>query len=179
MLSTRASDYALRGMVYLARQPAGKLSMASEIATAEDMPEYFFSKIFQSLAKSGLVNSFRGSNGGFVLARSPEEIRVLDVIEAIDGPISTSKCATSPDVRSTFTGKKPRNPSCPCSASIVSPMPPATSKPSRKRSEHRWTCVTLPHPLRFADSARASARRFLQHRAFAFPVAECNIQRSL
>jgi len=97
MLSTRASDYALRGMVYLARQPSGKLSMASEIATAEDMPEYFFSKIFQSLAKSGLVNSFRGSNGGFVLARSPEEIRVLDVIEAIDGPISTSKCATSPE----------------------------------------------------------------------------------
>ena len=98
MLSTRASDYALRGMVYLARQPSGKLSMASEIATAEDMPEYFFSKIFQSLAKSGLVNSFRGSNGGFALARSPEEIRMLDVVEAIDGPVSTSKCATSPEV---------------------------------------------------------------------------------
>lgn len=97
MLSTRASDYALRGMVYLARQPAGKLSMAGEIAAAENMPEYFFSKIFQNLAKSGLVNSFRGSNGGFALAKSPEAIKILDVIEAIDGPICASKCATASD----------------------------------------------------------------------------------
>jgi Rrf2 family protein len=106
MLSTRASDYALRGMVYLARQPVGRLSMASEIASAEDMPEYFFSKIFQNLAKSGLVNSFRGSNGGFALARAPEEIKVLEVIEAIDGPVSASKCATNP-------GACDRSPSCP------------------------------------------------------------------
>jgi Rrf2 family protein len=106
MLSTRASDYALRGMVYLARQPVGRLSMASEIASAEDMPEYFFSKIFQNLAKSGLVNSFRGSNGGFALARAPEEIKVLEVIEAIDGPVSASKCATNPDACD-------RSPACP------------------------------------------------------------------
>ncbi len=96
MLSTRASDYALRGMAYLAKQPQGTLSMASEIASAENMPEYFFSKIFQNLAKSGLVNSFRGSNGGFVLARDPEDIRVLEVIEAIDGPIVANKCALDP-----------------------------------------------------------------------------------
>ena len=106
MLSTRASDYALRGMVYLARQPEGRLSMASEIASAEDMPEYFFSKIFQNLAKSGLINSFRGSNGGFALAKAPEKIRVLDVIEAIDGPVSASKCATNPDACD-------RSPTCP------------------------------------------------------------------
>ena len=98
MLSTRASDYALRGMAYLAKQTPGKLSMASEIASAENMPEYFFSKIFQNLAKSGLVNSFRGSNGGFVLARSPEDIKVLEVIEAIDGPIAASKCALDPNL---------------------------------------------------------------------------------
>ena len=98
MLSTRASDYALRGMAYLAKQPKGKLSMASEIASAENMPEYFFSKIFQNLAKSGLVNSFRGSNGGFILARSPEDIKVLEVIEAIDGPIAASKCALDPNL---------------------------------------------------------------------------------
>jgi Rrf2 family protein len=106
MLSTRASDYALRGMVYLARQPKDQLSMASEIALAEDMPEYFFSKIFQTLAKSGLVNSFRGSNGGFALAKEPEQIRVLDVIEAIDGPVSASKCATNPEACD-------RSPTCP------------------------------------------------------------------
>lgn len=96
MLSTRASDYALRGMAYLAKQPPGKLSMASDIAVAENMPEHFFSKIFQNLAKSGLVNSFRGSNGGFALARSPEDIKILEVIEAVDGPLAASNCALNP-----------------------------------------------------------------------------------
>ncbi len=98
MLFTRGADYALRGMIYLAQQPKGTLSMASEIAASEDMPEYFFSKVFQSLAKSGLLNSFRGSNGGFALAKSPAEITVREVIESLEGPITVSKCVNSPEV---------------------------------------------------------------------------------
>ncbi|MBI5117407.1 Rrf2 family transcriptional regulator [Candidatus Poribacteria bacterium] len=98
MQLTRGADYALRGLLYLARQPKGKLVMASEIAAAERIPEYFFSKLFQNLAKGGVVNSFRGSNGGFVLARSAKEITVLEVIEAIDGPVALNKCADSPEV---------------------------------------------------------------------------------
>ena len=106
MLSTRASDYAMRGMVYLARQSNGDLAMAAEIASAEDMPEYFFSKIFQSLAKSGLVDSFRGSNGGFKLSKSPDEIKILEIIEAIDGPVAASKCVYAPE-------SCDRSPTCP------------------------------------------------------------------
>jgi Rrf2 family protein len=97
MLSTRAADYALRGMLYLAQQPLDRLVMANQIATAEDMPEYFFSKILQQLAKAGLVNSFRGVSGGFVLARPPEEITVRDVIEAVEGPLAASRCAVNPE----------------------------------------------------------------------------------
>lgn len=97
MLFTRGADYALRGMVYLARQPNDKLVMASEIAAAEGIPEYFFSKIFQNMAKSGLINSFRGSNGGFALAKSPEKITIRDMIEALEGPLTVSKCATDPE----------------------------------------------------------------------------------
>ncbi|UCD57130.1 MAG: Rrf2 family transcriptional regulator [Candidatus Hydrogenedentota bacterium] len=93
---TRGADYGLRGMVYLARQPADKLVMANEIAAAENMPEYFFSKIFQNLAKVGLVNSFRGSNGGFLLAKPPAEITVREVTEAIEGPIAFSRCVNAP-----------------------------------------------------------------------------------
>jgi Rrf2 family protein len=93
-------------MVHLARQSNGKLSMAAEIALAEDMPEYFFSKIFQGLAKSGLVDSFRGSNGGFKLAKSPDEIKILEIIEAIDGPIAASKCVNAPE-------SCDRSPTCP------------------------------------------------------------------
>ena len=59
MQLTSGSDYGLRGLLYLARQPSGRLVVASEIAEAEKMPEYFFSKIFQNLAKAGLVNSVR------------------------------------------------------------------------------------------------------------------------
>lgn len=98
MLFTRGADYALRGMIYLAQQPRDKLSMASEIAASEEMPEYFFSKVFQNLAKSGLINSFRGSNGGFALAKSPAEITIREVIESLEGPITISKCVNSPEV---------------------------------------------------------------------------------
>ena len=97
MQLTSGSDYGLRGLLYLARQPSGRLVVASEIADAEKMPEYFFSKIFQNLAKAGLVNSVRGSNGGFALAKSPDEITVRDVIEAIEGPITLSKCVSAPN----------------------------------------------------------------------------------
>ena len=97
MLSTRAADYALRGIAYLARKPPDSLVMASEIAASEDMPEYFFSKIFQSLAKSGLVNSFRGSNGGFALAKPAEEITMREVVEAVEGPLAVTKCVISPE----------------------------------------------------------------------------------
>jgi Rrf2 family protein len=93
-------------MVYLARQSNGELAMAAEIASSEDMPEYFFSKIFQGLAKSGLVDSFRGSNGGFKLAKPPDEIKILEIIEAIDGPIAASKCASAPE-------SCDRSPTCP------------------------------------------------------------------
>jgi Rrf2 family protein len=97
MQLTRGVDYGLQGLLHLAKQPANKLVMAGEIASAKDMPEYFFSKIFQNLAKAGLVNSFRGSSGGFSLARPPEEITVLEVVEALEGPISLSKCVNAPE----------------------------------------------------------------------------------
>jgi len=98
MQITRAADYGLRGLLYLAKQPTGRLVMAGEIAAAEDMPEYFFSKIFQNLAKAGLLNSFRGSSGGFTLARPPEQITLLDVVEAVEGPLALSKCTNAPEV---------------------------------------------------------------------------------
>ncbi len=98
MQLTRGVDYALRGLVYLAQQGQTKLVMANEIAASEGIPEYFFSKIFQNLAKSGIVNSFRGSNGGFVLARSAKDITILEVVEAIDGPMALNKCVDTPGV---------------------------------------------------------------------------------
>ena len=62
---TKASGYGLFGMIYLAKQPQGKIVSLSEIAKAENLPEKFLAKIFQNLGRSGLIRSRRGAGGGF------------------------------------------------------------------------------------------------------------------
>lgn len=89
---TRKGEYAIRGIVYLARQPAGQMSLISEIAAAMDVPPQFLAKIFQSFSKLGLVHSYRGSGGGFVLARPAAEITLREVVEAVEGPIIPNRC---------------------------------------------------------------------------------------
>lgn len=89
---TRKGEYAIRGIVYLAKQPVGKVVLVSEVAEATDVPQTFLAKIFQSFAKLGLVNSFRGTGGGFLLGRHPSKITLLQVVEAVEGPISLNRC---------------------------------------------------------------------------------------
>ncbi len=94
---TRKGEYAIRGIIYLARQPAGKVALISEIAEATDVPQSFLAKIFQSFAKLGLVNSFRGAGGGFVLGRPAAQITLRQVVEAVEGPIMPNRCLLSDD----------------------------------------------------------------------------------
>ena len=89
---TRKGEYAIRGIVYLAKQPAGKVVLVSDIAEATDVPQTFLAKIFQSFAKIGLVNSFRGTGGGFLLGRPASQITLLQVVEAVEGPINPNRC---------------------------------------------------------------------------------------
>lgn len=89
---TRKGEYAIRGIIYLARQPVGKMALISEIAEASDVPQTFLAKIFQSFAKQGIVNSYRGTGGGFVLGRSPSRITLREVVEAVEGPIVPNRC---------------------------------------------------------------------------------------
>jgi Rrf2 family transcriptional regulator, iron-sulfur cluster assembly transcription factor len=92
MKLTRGGEYGIRGVLYLAQQNDGKVSMLSAIATAQDVPPRFLAKIFQALAKAGVVKSHRGAKGGFSLARSASEISIKDVIEAVEGPINLNVC---------------------------------------------------------------------------------------
>ncbi len=92
MRLTRGSDYAMRGMIYLARHSATKICLVSEVAEAQSVPESYLAKIFQDLSRSGLVVSHRGAKGGFALARDPDEITLRQVIEAVEGPIALSPC---------------------------------------------------------------------------------------
>lgn len=88
---TRKGDYAIRGMVYLAGRP-GEIKYLREISAGVDVPAALLAKIFQHLSKTGLVRSYRGAGGGFQLGRPARDISLLDIIEAVDGPISMNRC---------------------------------------------------------------------------------------
>ena len=95
MQVTRASDYAVRVMVHLAGLPAGQRSTRDQLAESSEVPEHFLSKILQTLTRSGLITSYRGAAGGFALAKPPESVTLLDVVEAMDGPIQLNVCVAS------------------------------------------------------------------------------------
>lgn len=97
MRLTKAADYGARGAIHLAKRPEGTVVLVSDIATAEGLPESYLAKIFQDLAKEGIVRSHRGARGGFSLARPAGEITLRDVIEAVQGPIAISRCLDSRD----------------------------------------------------------------------------------
>ena len=93
---TRKGEYAIRGIVYLAGRPTDKVCLLSDIAAAVDVPPTFLAKIFQQFSKIGLVKSFRGTGGGFMLGRPAENITLLEVVEAVEGPIIPNRCVTKP-----------------------------------------------------------------------------------
>ena len=95
MQLTRAADYAVRVMIHLATLPAGTRSSRGELAAAAECPEQFLSKVLQSLTRAGLVVSHRGNTGGFELPRSRREASLLEVIEAIEGPLRLNLCLSS------------------------------------------------------------------------------------
>jgi len=96
MKLTRGGEYGMRGVLYLAHQADGQVSMLAAIAEAQEVPPRFLAKIFQALAKAGIVKSHRGAKGGFSLARPAAEITVKDVVEAIEGPLTLNVCLAGP-----------------------------------------------------------------------------------
>ena len=92
MQFTKAEEYGMLGVLYLAEKEIGAITPLSEISEAKEIPEKFLAKIFQSLSRSNIVRSHRGVRGGFTLAKNPEEITVKDVLESIHGPYHLVKC---------------------------------------------------------------------------------------
>jgi Rrf2 family protein len=90
---SRKVDYALRAVIHLANEADGdRACSVSEIAERELIPRQFLEKIVRQLIQHGLVRSRRGARGGYVLARTPEQVTFRDVIEAVEGPISLNVC---------------------------------------------------------------------------------------
>src|ERR1035437_5798186 len=95
MQLTRAADYAVRVMIHLAGLPPDARASRSELAVAAECPEQFLSNVLQSLTRAGLVLSHRGNTGGFELPRVHREASMLEVVEAIEGPIRLNICLNS------------------------------------------------------------------------------------
>ena len=93
----RNTDYAVRLIVNLARQ-YGHGPVSTRIAASEEGVSYPLAcKLMQKLHGSGLIDSCMGPKGGFNLGRAPSEITLLEVVEAIQGPISLNRCLLSSD----------------------------------------------------------------------------------
>jgi len=92
MQITRQADYAVRAVVYLSEIGEGERAATSRIAEEQKIPPSFLAKIVSQLSVAGLLQTSRGARGGVSLARKPEDISLLEVVEAIDGPILLNEC---------------------------------------------------------------------------------------
>jgi Rrf2 family protein len=96
MQITRQADYAIRAVRYLSKLGADKRAATSTVAKEMKIPPSFLAKIVSQLSIAGLLNTSRGARGGVMLARDAKDISLLDVVEAIDGPILLNQCVGHP-----------------------------------------------------------------------------------
>lgn len=80
---SQTAEYALRAVVYLAMNP-GNAFTTQQIAHTTKVPSAYLSKVLKSLVRAGVVQSQRGLGGGFVLTKPPEQINILEVLNAVD-----------------------------------------------------------------------------------------------
>jgi Rrf2 family protein len=94
MIYTKTGEYAIRAILFLARQSEDALVMSSEVAKKEDIPSHYLAKILQRMAKYGYVDSFKGRGGGFKITKLALDSSILEIVERIEGPVITLKCVT-------------------------------------------------------------------------------------
>jgi Rrf2 family protein len=91
MKLSRTVAYAVRATLQLAQTGSDTPVPCSKLAADGNMPERFLLQILRSLVTHGILRSTRGVDGGYALTRPPEQISLLDVIEAIEGPLDTGE----------------------------------------------------------------------------------------
>ncbi|MBI2325070.1 MAG: Rrf2 family transcriptional regulator [Chloroflexi bacterium] len=98
MQLTREADYALRTMLEVATQPFGELTTTTQVSRHRLVPLPFVRKIVPRLAAAGLLRTRRGKSGGLMLARQPDEISLLAVIDAVSADtITINRCVLQPE----------------------------------------------------------------------------------
>ena len=94
MKLSRTVAYAVRATLQLAKSDSTTPVPCSQLAAEGNMPERFLLQILRSLVTHGILRSTRGVDGGYSLVRSPNEVSLLEVIEAIEGPLSSGEPVT-------------------------------------------------------------------------------------
>ena len=90
-LITRDTDYAIRALCAIAKS-SGKIVKTDVLIKETKVPRPFLRKILQILNKNGILNSYKGQAGGFVLAYWPEKIYLIDLIKIFQGPLKLNEC---------------------------------------------------------------------------------------
>lgn len=109
MKLTRASSYALHALSYMARQKTGIPVASHTIAREHAIPERFLLKVLNPLVSAGVLASIKGPHGGYRLARSPSDITLLEVVEAVEGTIRGEAPPPEPEDRKRYPNYKPAN----------------------------------------------------------------------
>jgi len=92
VIFSKKCEYGLQAVLYMAAKEPGCVCPSDEIADKLQIPKEFVSKILQSLTESGIVDSKKGKSGGFLLAKNPSKIRLIDIVTAIDGLDLFNRC---------------------------------------------------------------------------------------
>jgi Rrf2 family protein len=92
VIFSKKCEYGMQAVLFLAAQKTGKIVSAGKISEVLKIPREFISKILQSLRKSGIIRSTKGKSGGFFLAKPASEIKLIDIVEAIDGMKMFNSC---------------------------------------------------------------------------------------
>ncbi len=90
-LLNRDTDYAVKALLYITQKNPERISV-SELVKAMDIPKPFLRKTLQTLNREGVLNSFKGKGGGFVLAVPPEEIVLIRLIDIFQKPVKLTEC---------------------------------------------------------------------------------------
>ena len=91
---TKKGKYGLKALVHLSKMPPGELAFVGDIAAKNNIPKKFLDAILGELRNAGFVQSRKGKEGGYRLAKLPGEIKIGHVVRVLDGPLAPISCAS-------------------------------------------------------------------------------------
>ena len=145
MLYGHTSELAIRAVMYLALQPPGQLSPIHRIAKGTALSQPYLAKILRRLIQARVVRAFRGPGGGVELGRSPEEITLWQIKEAMEGPLRQERCVLGP---------RPCSPLTPCALH-------ERWSPLRSQIRHMLEETTVAAVLQDMNGKKSLSRRSL------------------